>query len=86
MSLQEERDHLVIGLALRRLCRRTVIAPRSASIPIPFLKSLFVFVCLVQPNVTTWTTLGTLFSLGNFIHLFAQTPPSHSIWLGIVVI
>ena len=44
MSLQkEERDHLVIGLALRRLCRRTVIAPRSASMQILFLKAVFVF-------------------------------------------
>jgi len=34
MSLQRgERDHLVSGLALRRPCRRTVITPRSASIP-----------------------------------------------------
>ena len=34
-SLPGERDHLVSGLALRRLCRRTVIAPRSASIRFP---------------------------------------------------
>jgi hypothetical protein len=33
---QEERDHLVSGLALRRLCRWTVIAPRLASIQILF--------------------------------------------------
>jgi hypothetical protein len=83
MSFLEERDHLVIGLALRRLCRRIVFAPRLASIPILFLKSIFGFGCLVQPNVTTWPTLGTLFFLGKFNQLFAQTPPSHSIWSGI---
>jgi hypothetical protein len=32
MSLQVERDHLVTGLALWRLCRWTVITPRLASI------------------------------------------------------
>jgi hypothetical protein len=53
MSLLEECDHLVIGLALRRLCRRIVITPRLASIPILLLKAFFVFVCLVQPSVTT---------------------------------
>jgi hypothetical protein len=36
---QEERDHLVIRLALRRLRRRTVIAPRSASIQMFFTKA-----------------------------------------------
>ena len=40
---REERDHLVIGLALRRLCRQTVITPRSASIQVLFLKVVFVF-------------------------------------------
>jgi hypothetical protein len=35
-SLREERDHLVIGLALRRLCRWAVITPRLASIQILF--------------------------------------------------
>ena len=40
MSLQQEEcDHLVIGLALRRLRRRTVITPRSASIPVLLLKA-----------------------------------------------
>ncbi len=49
MSLErEERDHLVIGLASRRLCRQTVIAPRLASIQIIFLK-----VVLVQAGVST---------------------------------
>jgi hypothetical protein len=43
-SLREERDHLVIGLALRRLCRQTVIAPRSASIQIPLSKAFLVLV------------------------------------------
>src|ERR1017187_6699123 len=42
-SLREERDHLVIGLALRRPCRRTVIAPRSASIQILLLKAFLFF-------------------------------------------
>ena len=43
MALErEECDHLVIGLALRRLCRRTVITPRLASIPSLFIKSCFV--------------------------------------------
>ena len=42
MSLErEERDHLVSGLASRRLCRLTVIAPRLASIQILFLKVAF---------------------------------------------
>jgi hypothetical protein len=40
MSLLEECDHLVIGLALRRLCRRIVITPRLASIPILLLKEV----------------------------------------------
>jgi len=52
MSLLEERDHLVTGLALRQPRRRTVITPRLASIPNSFIKS--VFVCFVQPSVTTW--------------------------------
>ena len=51
MSLQkEERDHLVSGLALRWPCRRIVIAPRLASIPILLLKVVFV---LVQAGVIT---------------------------------
>ena len=54
MSLLEERDHLVTGLALRQPRRRTVITPRLASIPNSFIKSVFVFVFLVQPSVTTW--------------------------------
>ena len=53
MSLQEERDHLVTGLALRQPRRRTVITPRLASIPKSFIKSVFVFVNLVQPSVTS---------------------------------
>src|SRR5208283_2801670 len=53
MSLREERDHLVTGLALRQPRRRTVITPRLASIPNSFIKSVFVFACLVQPSVTT---------------------------------
>src|ERR1035437_9215978 len=40
MSLRAECDHLVIGLALRRLCRRTVITPRLASIPSLLLKAV----------------------------------------------
>jgi hypothetical protein len=47
MSLLEERDHLVTGLALRQPRRRTVITPRLASIPNSFIKSVFVFACLV---------------------------------------
>jgi len=55
MSLRAERDHLVIGLALRRLCRRTVITPRLASIPNFFLlKAFLVLFRLVPPSVTTW--------------------------------
>jgi len=43
-SLQKgERDHLVTGPALWRSRRRTVIAPRSASMQILFLKAVFVF-------------------------------------------
>src|SRR5271168_1634652 len=53
MSLRAECDHLVIGLALRRLCRRTVITPRLASIPKFFIKSALVFVVSVQPGVAT---------------------------------
>ena len=53
MSLQEERDHLVTGLALRQPRRRTVITPRLASIPKSFIKSVFVLVNLVQPSVTS---------------------------------
>src|ERR1039457_6517699 len=41
MSLLEECDHLVIGLALRRPCRRTVITPRLASIPNFLLKGFW---------------------------------------------
>ena len=51
MSLErEERDHLVNGLALRRLCRRTVITPRLASIQMLLLKG---FLLLVQAGVST---------------------------------
>src|ERR1035437_3295318 len=86
MSLLEERDHLVIELALRRLGRRTVITPRLASIPILLLKAfLFLFVGFRQA-LPPGLTLGTLFFLGIFNQLFAQTLPSHSIWLGIMVI
>jgi hypothetical protein len=38
-SLREKRDHLVIGLTFRWLCRWTVIAPRSASMQILLLKA-----------------------------------------------
>jgi hypothetical protein len=82
MSLREERDHLVTGLALRQPRRRTVITPRLASIPSLLLKaflSLFVWFSQASPS---GPTLGTLFSLGKFNHLFAQTLPSHSILLG----
>lgn len=54
MSLRAERDHLVIGLAWQRLCRRTVITPRLASIPNSFIKSGFVLVSLVKPSVASW--------------------------------
>jgi len=84
MSLLEERDHLVIGLALRRLCRRIVITPRLASIPNFLLKAflfLFLFVWFRQAS-PPGPTLGTLFFLGIFNQLFAQTLPSHSILLG----
>jgi hypothetical protein len=51
-SLQrEDRDHLIIGLALRRLCRQTVIAPRLESIQVLLLKAFFVF--RVQAGVNT---------------------------------
>ena len=51
-SLQrEERNHLVLGLALRRLWHTIVIAPRSASIQVLFLKVVFVF--WVQAGVIT---------------------------------
>jgi hypothetical protein len=43
MSLQAERDHLVIGLAWRRLCRRIVITPRLASIPNFLLKAAWFY-------------------------------------------
>jgi hypothetical protein len=66
MSLRAERDHLVIELALRRLCRRTVITPRLASIPNSFIKSLFVFAGLVSPNVTTWANARHIVSPGHF--------------------
>jgi len=82
MSLRAECDHLVIGLALRRLCRRTVITPRLASIPNFFIKSFFVLVCSVPPNVTTWANARHIVFLGKFNQLFAQTLPSHSILLG----
>jgi hypothetical protein len=86
MSLRAECDHLVIGLALRRLCRRTVITPRLASIPSLLLKAfLFLFVWFSQA-LPPGSTLGTLFFLGKFNQRFAQTLPSHSILLGIVVI
>src|ERR1035437_10248002 len=82
MSLLEERDHLVSGLALRRLCRRTVITPRLASIPSLLLKAfLFLFVWFSQAT-PSGPTLGTLFFLGIFNQLFAQALPSHSILLG----
>jgi hypothetical protein len=82
MSLRVERDHLVIGLALRRLCRQIVITPRLASIPSLLLKAfLFLFVWFSQAS-PAGPTLGTLFSLGKFNQLFAQTLPSHSILLG----
>jgi hypothetical protein len=45
-------DVLVIGLASRRLCRWTVITPRSASMQILFLKSGFGFCFRVQAAVT----------------------------------
>src|ERR1035437_11048258 len=58
MSLLEEGDHLVIGLALRRLCRRIVITPRLASIPILLLKAfLFLFVWFRQAS-SSGPTLG----------------------------
>src|ERR1039457_3290379 len=86
MSLLEKCDHLVIGLALRRPCRRTVITPRLASIPSLLLKAfLFLFVWFSH----AWppgSTLGTLFFLGKFNQRFAQTLPSHSILLGHMVI
>jgi len=86
MSLRVERDHLVIGLALRRLCRQIVITPRLASIPSLLLKAfLFLFVWFSQAS-PAGPTLGTLFSLGKFNQLFAQTLPSHSIWLGRYVV
>ena len=82
MSLRAECDHLVIGLALRRLCRRTVITPRLASIPSLLLKAvLFLFVWFYQAS-PSGPTLGTLFFLGKFNQRFAQTLPSHSILLG----
>src|ERR1017187_1643621 len=82
MSLRAECDHLVIGLALRRLCRRTVITPRLASIPSLLLKAvLFLFVWFSQA-LPPGSTLGTLFFLGKFNQRFAQTLPSHSILLG----
>jgi len=82
MSLRAECDHLVIGLALRRLCRRTVITPRLASIPSLLLKAvLFLFVWFSQA-LPPGSTLGTLFFLGIFNQRFAQTLPSHSILLG----
>src|ERR1039457_172083 len=82
MSLRVECDHLVIGLALQRLCRRIVITPRLASIPILLLKAfLFWFVWFSQAS-PSGPTLNTLFSLDKFNQLFAQTLPSHSILLG----
>jgi len=82
MSLRAECDHLVIGLALRRLCRRTVITPRLASIPSLLLKAvLFLFVWFSQA-LPPGSTLGTLFFPGKFNQRFAQTLPSHSILLG----
>jgi len=82
MSLRAECDHLVIGLALRRLCRRTVITPRLASIPSLLLKAvLFLFVWFSQA-LPPGSTPGTLFFLGIFNQRFAQTLPSHSILLG----
>jgi len=82
MSLRVECDHLVIGLASRRLCRRTVITPRLASIPNLLLKAfLFLFVWFSSAS-PSGPTLGTLFFLGKLNHRSAQTLPSHSIWLG----
>jgi hypothetical protein len=53
-SLQrEERDHLVLGLTVRRLWHTIVITPRSASIQVLFLKVVFVF--WVQAGVITKT-------------------------------
>ena len=83
MSLRAECDHLVIGLALRRLCRRTVITPRLASIP-NFLLKAFLFLLLWFSQASpSGPTPGTLFFLGNFIRLFTQTLPSHPILLGV---
>ena len=83
MSLRAECDHLVIGLALRRPCRRTVITPRLASIPSLLLKAvLFLFVWFRQA-LPPGSTLGTWFFLGKFNQRFAQTLPSHSILLGV---
>ena len=86
MSLRAECDHLVIELALRRLCRRTVITPRLASIPNSFIKSCWVLVALVKPSVAIWANARHIVFLGKLKHWFTQALPSHSIWLGIVVI
>jgi hypothetical protein len=86
MSLRAECDHLVSGLALRRLCRRTVITPRLASIPsLLLIAVLFLFVWFRQA-LPPGSTLGTWFFLGKFNQRFAQTLPSHSILLGHVVV
>jgi hypothetical protein len=86
MSLRAECDHLVSGLALRRLCRRTVITPRLASIPSLLLKAvLFLFVWFSHA-LPPGSTPGTLFFLGKFNQRFAQTLPSHLILLGHTVI
>ena len=86
MSLRAEGDHLVSGLAWRRLGRRTVSTPRLASIPSLLLKAfLFLFVWFSQAS-PAGPTLGTLFSLGKFIQLLAQARPSHPILLGLVAV
>jgi hypothetical protein len=81
MSLRAECDHLVIGLALRRLARRTVITPRLASIPNSFIKSFLVLFRLVQPGVTTRVNARHIVFLGQINQLFARRLPSHSILL-----
>jgi hypothetical protein len=87
-SLRAERDHLVTALALRRCCRRTVITPRSASIQILFLKSIFGFGFLFKPSAITRTNTAVaraqLFGIASCDSTShrAGPLPSHPILLG----
>src|ERR1035437_2486162 len=78
MSLLEECDHLVSGLALRRPCRRTVITPRLASIPNFLLKGFwFCWFGSTKRHPLGQRSAHCLF-LGKFNHRFAQRSEEHT--------